>query len=154
VPPALDLAREAALQKAALEMIGAGLLESAKDVSEGGLAVTLAKAGFAANIGVDVSLESEALPLECALFGEDATRIVLSCDAANVPKIREIAIRYGLSAKAIGTTTDGKLQVNVDGQTAIAAPVSRLKESWSNALVKALHVETAEELVPQILEKS
>ncbi len=154
LPPALDLVQEAALQKATLEMIQAGLLESAKDASEGGIAVTLAEAGFAANIGVDVTLDAQALPLECVLFGEEATRILLSCDAANVSRIREIAIRYGLSAKAIGTTTDGHLRVNVDGHTAIASPVFRLKESWSSALVKALHVDTAEELVPQILEKS
>ena len=154
LPPALDLAKEAALQKAMLEMIQSGLVESAKDVSEGGIAVTLAEAGFAAAVGADVSLESEGLPLECVLFGEDASRIVLSCDTANVSKIREIAIRYGLSAKQIGTTTHGELRISVDGQTAITGAVSRLKDSWANALVKALHVETAEELVPQILEKS
>ncbi len=154
LPPALDLTQEAALQKATLEMIQAGLVESAKDVSEGGIAVTIAEAGFAADAGADVSLESKGLPLECVLFGEDASRIVLSCDPTNVSRIREIAIRYGLSAKAIGTTTDGELRINVDGQMAIAGAVSRLKESWATALVKALHVETAEELVPQILEKS
>src|SRR5512146_2465578 len=115
LPPARDLAKEAAVQKATLEMIQAGLVESAKDVSEGGIAVTVAEAGFVAGIGADVSLESEGFPLECVLFGEDATRILLSCGAANVSRIREIAIRYGLSAKAIGTTTDGELRISVDG---------------------------------------
>ena len=154
LPPALDLAQEAALQKALLEMIQAGLVGSAKDISEGGIAVTLAEAGFSGDVGADVKLDSQGLPLECVLFGEDASRIVLSCDLANVSRIQEIALRYDLSAKEIGTTTDGELRVNVDGQTAITAPVSRLKEVWSSALAKALHVETAEELVPQILEKS
>ena len=50
-PPSLELEKEAALQKAIVEMIDAGLLESAKDCSEGGLAVTLAECGFAHGIG-------------------------------------------------------------------------------------------------------
>jgi hypothetical protein len=71
-----------------------------------------------------------------------------------VSQISEIALRYGLQAQTIGKTTQDKLQVNVDGRTVIAGPVSRLKESWASALVKALHVETPEQLVPQVLEKS
>jgi len=154
LPPALDLAKEAQLQKALLEMIEVGLVESAKDVSEGGLAVTLAEAGFVAGIGATVDLQSEGLPLECVLFGEDASRVLISADAANASRIQEIALRYGLQAQAIGTTTEDKLQVSVDGQTAVSGAVSRLKDGWSSALIKALHVETPEVLVPQVLERS
>jgi phosphoribosylformylglycinamidine synthase II len=154
LPPALDLAKEVSLQKALLEMIQAGLVESAKDVSEGGIAVTLAEAGFSAELGAEVDLQSEGLPLECVLFSEDASRILLSCDAANVSRISEIALRYGLQARVVGKTTEDKLQISVDGRTVIAGPVSRFKESWASALVKALHVETAERLVPRVLEKS
>ena len=154
LPPALDLAKEAQLQKALLEMIEVGLVESAKDVSEGGLAVTLAEAGFVAGIGATVDLQSEGLPLECVLFGEDASRVLISADAANASRIQEIALRYGLQAQAIGTTTEDKLQVSVDGQMAVSGAVSRLKDGWSSALIKALHVETPEVLVPQVLERS
>jgi len=154
LPPALDLSKEVSLQKALLEMIQAGLVESAKDISEGGIAVTTAEAGFSAELGAEIELKSEGLPLECVLFGEDASRILLSCDAVNVSQISEIALRYGLQAQTIGKTTQDKLQVNVDGRTVIAGPVSRFKESWASALVKALHVETPEQLVPQVLEKS
>src|SRR5271169_851388 len=57
-PPALELEREAALQKAVVEMIGAGLVESAHDCSEGGIAVTLAESSFANGVGVRVNLAS------------------------------------------------------------------------------------------------
>jgi phosphoribosylformylglycinamidine synthase len=154
LPPALDLAKEVALQRALLEMIRAGLVESAKDISEGGIAVTVAEAGFASGVGAELKLESHGLPLECVLFGEDASRVVISSDTANVSKIQKIALRYGLLAQAIGTTTEDKLQVNVDGRTVVAGPVSRFRESWATALVKALHAETPEQLVPQVLEKS
>ena len=50
-PPALELAREAALQRALVEMIGAGLVESAHDCSEGGIAVTLSESAFAKGVG-------------------------------------------------------------------------------------------------------
>ncbi|HEX6881006.1 MAG TPA: AIR synthase-related protein, partial [Terriglobales bacterium] len=128
--------------------------ESAKDVSEGGLAVTVAEAGFSAGVGAELKLESQGLPLECVLFGEDASRIVISCDAASASRIREIALRYGLQAQSIGVTKQDKLTVSVDGRTVIGAPVSQLKESWASALQKALHVDTPEQLVPQVLEKS
>src|ERR1700726_3871037 len=55
-PPALELEREAALQKAVVEMIGAGLVDSAHDCSEGGIAVTLAESALAKGVGLKVNL--------------------------------------------------------------------------------------------------
>ena len=60
-PPALELEKEAALQKAIVQMIDEGLVESAKDCTEGGLAVTVAECGFARGIGAQVDLESGGL---------------------------------------------------------------------------------------------
>src|SRR5271165_1531270 len=79
-PPALELEKEAALQKAIVEMISSGLLASAKDCSEGGLAVTLSECGFARGIGTEVDLASGGLVPDFVLFGEDASRILISCD--------------------------------------------------------------------------
>src|SRR5690242_8586848 len=78
-PPELELEREAALQKALIEIIQAGLVESAHDCSDGGLAVTLAESGFAKSIGAKVKLPGSELPAEFVLFGEDPSRVVLSC---------------------------------------------------------------------------
>ena len=61
-------------------MIDAGLVESAKDCSEGGLAVTVAECGFARGIGAQVDLSSDGLVPEFVLFGEDASRVLISCD--------------------------------------------------------------------------
>ncbi len=72
-------------------MIGAGLLESAKDCSEGGLAVTLAECGFAHGIGARVDLSSDGLVPEFVLFGEDASRVLISCDPQNVERIQQVA---------------------------------------------------------------
>jgi phosphoribosylformylglycinamidine synthase len=153
-PPALELEKEAALQKAIVEMINQGLIDSAKDCSEGGLAVTLAECGFAAGIGARVALNSSGLVPEFVLFGEDASRILISCDPQKVGRIQQVAADFGLSAQAIGDTILEKLEIRVDGIVAAAAAVSQLRDVWACALERALHVETEERLVPETLQKS
>ncbi len=153
-PPSLELEKEAALQKAVVEMIGAGLLESAKDCSEGGLAVTLAECGFANGIGAQVDLSSHELVPEFVLFGEDASRVLISCDPQNVQRIQQVAGKFGLSAEPIGDTGPDQLEIQVDGKVSVKASVSELREAWANALERALHVETEERLVPSTLQKS
>jgi phosphoribosylformylglycinamidine synthase len=153
-PPALDLDKEAALQKAMIEMIDHGLIASAKDCSEGGLAVTLAECCFAYGTGAQVDLTSHRLVPEFVLFGEDASRILISCDPQNVGGIQQVAHKYSLSAEQIGSTISGKLEIAIDGEAAVAAEVSELKQEWAGALAKALHVETEERLVPATLQKS
>ena len=153
-PPALEIEREAALQKAIIEMIDAGLVESAKDCAEGGVAVVLAKCGFEHGIGCEVDLNSDGLLPEFVLFGEDGSRILVSCDLKNVERIKEVAVQYALSAEHIGQTAPDNVQIKVDGETAIAAGISELKETWSGALERALHLQTEERLVTAVLQRS
>jgi len=79
-PPELDLEKEAALQKAVVELIQRSLVDSVHDCSDGGLAVALAEKTFPKGVGARVNLLSGGLPAQFVLFGEDASRIVLSCD--------------------------------------------------------------------------
>src|SRR5437588_2309810 len=95
-PPELDLEREAALQKGLVEMIRAGLVESAHDCSSGGLGVALAEPAFVNGIGLRVDVASHGLPAEFALFGEDASRVVMSCDPAQLAGIKQVAAKPGL----------------------------------------------------------
>jgi len=153
-PPALELEQEAALQKAVVEMIKAGLVESAKDCSEGGIAVTVAECSFANGIGAEVDISSNGLVREFLLFGEDASRVLISCDPKNVSRIQQIAVQYGLSAEQIGRTVPEQLEIRVDGVTAAKADVSELQDAWAGALERALHVETEERPVPGSLQRS
>src|SRR5207253_906812 len=113
-PPSLELEREAALQKALVEMIGAGLVESAHDCSDGGLGVALAECCFAGDLGANVELNAELAP-EHVLFGEDASRVVLSCDPGKVERIQQIAVKYGVAADRIGETTQPQFTVVLNG---------------------------------------
>jgi phosphoribosylformylglycinamidine synthase len=99
-PPALELEKEAALQSCLLELAGQGLLDSAHDCSDGGLAVAVAESGFPREIGATLNLVSDGLPPEYLLFGEDASRIVISCDPENLGRIQQTAIKWRVGARS------------------------------------------------------
>jgi phosphoribosylformylglycinamidine synthase len=153
-PPALELEKEAALQKCMAALAREGLLESAHDCSDGGLAVALAECGFEATVGARIDLSSRELAAEVVLFAEDASRMVISCDPAKRQRIQEIAVEYGVAADLIGETVPEKFEVRLDGKIVASAPVSELKQVWEQALPRALHVESREHLVPEVLQKS
>jgi phosphoribosylformylglycinamidine synthase subunit PurL len=153
-PPALELEKEAALQKCVVELVRQGLLESAHDCSEGGLAVALAESAFPNGVGARVELRANDLAVEFVLFGEDASRILISCASNHAGQIQELAVKYDISADVLGETIPDKIEIVVDGRPVVAAAVSELKDAWAGALERALHVEVAEVLVPSVLEKS
>jgi phosphoribosylformylglycinamidine synthase subunit PurL len=141
-PPALELEREAALQRAIVEMISAGLIESAHDCSEGGIAVTLAESAFANGVGVNVSLVSLGLPPEFVLFGEDASRIVISCDRKDMLRIQQVATKHGVSAEEIGETVPNQVEIRLDRRVVVSASVSEMRETYEGALEAALRSES------------
>ena len=137
-PPELELEQEAALQKAVVEMIRLELLDSAHDCSEGGIAVALAEKAFPKQVGARLNLASGGLFAEHALFGEDSSRIVVSCDPGHVARIKEVAAKHGVSADVIGETIPQTFEVSLDGTVVIQTPVSELEESYESALQAAL----------------
>ena len=162
VPPALDLKQEAALQKCLRELIKDHAIESAHDCSEGGLAVALAEASFVRSksgaalpyTGAEVDLNSNGIFAEGVLFGEAASRVVISCDPKKASIIQQTAVKWGVRADRVGRTIPEKLVVSIDGRQAVSAKVSDLRQVWDTALLKALHVDAPEHLVPEVLQKS
>jgi phosphoribosylformylglycinamidine synthase subunit PurL len=140
-PPALELKKEAALQRALLEMIGSGLVDSAHDCSEGGLALALAESSFGAGIGCTVDLALHDLPAEFVLFGEDASRILVSCDPKQVAGIQQIAGEHGISADQIGETVAGQLKIRIDGQVVLSARTDDLGMTYEGALQSTLRTD-------------
>jgi phosphoribosylformylglycinamidine synthase len=140
-PPELDLEKEAALQKAIIELIHEGVVDSAHDCSEGGLTVTLAEKAFPNAVGLTATLASNGLPAEFVLFGEDASRIVVSCDPMNVPRIKQVAVKYGLFTDEVGKTGGERLEIELDGKTVVSASLAELNDVYETALEKALRTE-------------
>jgi phosphoribosylformylglycinamidine synthase len=128
-----------------VEIINSGMSESVHDCSEGGIAVNLAESAMARGVGARVNLVSRELPAEFVLFGEDASRIVISCDRDNLSGIQQVAVKYGLSADVIGETSSQALEIAVDGRAVVSATISELRDEYENALERALRTE---ELVP------
>ena len=140
-PPELNLERESALQKGLVEMIQAGLVESAHDCSSGGLAVALAEPAFVNEIGLRVDVASHGLPAEFALFGEDASRVVMSCDPAQLAGIKQVAAKYGLAVDVLGETISDQIEMKLDGRVVVSASVAELREVYESALESALRTE-------------
>src|SRR5579883_1457957 len=139
--PVLDLEKEAALQRGLVEMIQAGLVESAHDCSSGGLAVALVEPAFPRGIGLRVDVASHGLPAEFALFGEDASRVVLACDPGRLSGIQQVAAKHGLAVDVLGATAPGSVEIKLDGRLVISAPVDQLSEVYESALERALRTE-------------
>jgi phosphoribosylformylglycinamidine synthase len=137
----LDLKAERALQDVLQKLAAEGLLLSARDVAEGGIATALAKMVFARGLGAEVELISAGLPAECVLFAEDATRVLLTCAPTKVKAIEEIAVKYGLNAQAIGRTTSRNFTVRIDGTAVIDGEAEVFRQSWRQALETALQPE-------------
>jgi phosphoribosylformylglycinamidine synthase len=137
-PPALELDREAALQKAIVEMAQADVLDSAHDISEGGIAVTLAECAFEKGIGFQANLPALDFPAESVLFGEDASRIIVSCDPQHLGRIKSIAGKHGLFADQVGQTVAGQCEIRLDGKVAISAKVSELRSAYEDVIERIL----------------
>jgi len=137
-PPALELDREAALQKAIVEMAQADVLDSAHDISEGGIAVTLAECAFEKGIGFQANLPALDFPAESVLFGEDASRIIVSCDPQHLGRIKSIAGKHGLFADQVGQTVAGQCEIRLDGKVAISAKVSELRSAYEGVIERIL----------------
>ncbi len=140
-PPELDLEKEAALQKAVVELIQSGMVDSVHDCSEGGLAVALAEKSFPKGIGARVNLASGELFPEFVLFGEDASRIVISCDHGQVARIKEVAGKHGIGAEVIGETIPETLEISIDGTAVVSSTVTELNQAYESALELALRTD-------------
>jgi len=140
-PPDLDLEKEATLQRALVAIIQAGLVESAHDCADGGLAVALVECSLPAGVGLSVRLPKPQAALDCLLFAEDASRVVLSCDPIHLPRIQQVAEEYGVIADVLGETGSDRVQITVDEQLVISASVPELREAYEGALESALRAE-------------
>jgi phosphoribosylformylglycinamidine synthase len=142
--PKLDLDRELAVQKACLEAAEAGLLLSAHDCSDGGLAVTLAESCFSSlgrdAIGAEVELKGEIGPT-ALLFSESPSRIVISFDAAETSAVQDIAERNSAPFAIIGRVGGSDLKITVDGTEVVVKNVSELEEVWRTSLSSKLQAE-------------
>jgi phosphoribosylformylglycinamidine synthase len=138
-PPAIDLAAEKRLIDCLVALAAAGAAESAHDVSDGGLAVTLAESCFATKgLGASVSLGENA-SAEYALFGEHGARCVVSAAPANLAAVLATARQYNVSARELGKVTgNAVLRIEIQWHAAIDSTLDDLRDVWANSLEHAI----------------
>lgn len=133
-PPKLDLDVEKKLQTSLLAAIQGGLIESAHDLSEGGLAVGLAEccisgAGLGASVNVTTKLRGD-----IALFSESQSRVIVSCKPAKADALQMHFVENGVPVSKIGTVGGRKLQVALNGGTVIEKDIESLENTWKDAI--------------------
>jgi len=143
VPPSIDLAAERALQSLVVQLALEGLLRSAADCSDGGIAVALAESCFDTDgVGAEASIpavgvgSSSTVDEAAALFGESASRVLISVTSDDVTTVLETAAAAGVPARVVGQTGGNLLRIAVGGRMAIDMPVLELERAWSTAIEK------------------
>jgi phosphoribosylformylglycinamidine synthase II len=139
MPPKLDLAREAALQRLLIDGAAAGLIRSAHDCAEGGLAVTVAESCFDSSLGVDVDVAgvaSDAVKSRdiATLFGESASRVVVSVSAERASELLSMAAAVDVPAIRIGVVGGDRIRISVDGGRLLDESLVAAEQVWSMAI--------------------
>jgi len=146
--PHLDLNLELAVQAACLRAAEAGLLKSAHDCSDGGLAVALAESCFSSlnrrRVGADISLEAPDSSLQSPaslLFSESPSRIIISFAESDREEVERIAAAAGAPFTILGTVGSTRLRIESDGEEVMNAPVKELEHAWRSSLEQKLQAE-------------
>ncbi|WP_293781389.1 phosphoribosylformylglycinamidine synthase subunit PurL [uncultured Aeromicrobium sp.] len=126
LPPAVDLEAERRLAALMVDAAKASIVESAHDLSDGGLAVAVAEAAFAGGTGATLHLDDPFVEL----FSESSARVLVAVPEDSHEEFVSLAERHGVEFASIGRT--GGEQIVVDGQFAI--DVARLRDAWRSTL--------------------
>ena len=144
-PPFLNMDTEKAVQACVLELIHGGVIRSAHDCSDGGLAVALAESCMSApdlKLGAVVRLSAGRVRKDALLFGESQSRVVLSADPAHRQAILDEAARRGVPAAVIGTVSGDRLVISTGEEASsvkvIDTPVGVLHDRWAFSLERTL----------------
>ncbi|OAB44622.1 phosphoribosylformylglycinamidine synthase subunit PurL [Paenibacillus antarcticus] len=132
-PPALDLQVEKKLLASVLGAIQSGLVQSAHDLSEGGLSVAVAESCISGGVGAQVHIETD-LRSDFALFSESQSRILLSATPEKAEQLKNYIEGHGVPVVNIGTVGGSNLVLDINGKNALNESVEALKQVWKDAI--------------------
>jgi phosphoribosylformylglycinamidine synthase len=141
-PPPLDIDAEADLHILLGLLADRQLISSARDLSDGGIAVALAQAAFPLGIGATVEQDVSLMvhPL-FGFFAEPASTMIVTTAPVHVAAIEKLAGEYSFFTARIGSTGGSRLEISVYGDTLIFARLADLRAPWATALEATLHSE-------------
>lgn len=131
--PDINLEKESSLQKAALKAIQEGIISSAHDCSDGGLAIALAESCISGGKGAYVNLKFD-IRTDALLFGESQSRILISLKPEYLDKLFVICESFGVPCQVIGTVCGDRLNVDVNGNKVVQLPIEEMKDKWEDTI--------------------
>jgi phosphoribosylformylglycinamidine synthase len=151
-PPYISVKSESQLHNCISKLATEGLVTSAFDISDGGVAVALARACLKNSVGVKAEIIPIAdAPAVCALFGEQANVAVITCSVNNQSRVEEVVESFeDLSTAKIGLTAEKEFEIRVFPEIAMEKDGVRIRTSLEDlysAYSGALEAQIAEELV-------
>jgi phosphoribosylformylglycinamidine synthase len=142
--PVLDLAAELAVQTACLRAADAGLLRSAHDCADGGLAIALAECCFSSLnrelFGADIDLTGD-YDVNTRLFSESPSRIIISFDESVLGDIEVIVAAAGCPMTLLGNVGADRLRIESDGEEVVQLDVAEMESAWRSSLKNRLQAE-------------
>jgi phosphoribosylformylglycinamidine synthase II len=158
-PPRVDLKLEVDAQNAVRDLIREGLVKSAHDCSEGGLAVALAECCFnpSGRLGADVDCSRRPVDgagashgdAATALFNESQSRIVASVAPGNLEKTMSMLRARDVAFQHLGKVGGDDLCIRASDET-FRWPISDLYDDWFNAILRAVASDSATERIPSL----
>ena len=147
--PHVDLVHEIKVQNAVRDLIREGLVKSAHDCSEGGLAVAVAECCFNPEklLGAEINLKAADTPATTVLFDESQSRIVISVARADLEKTVSLLREQGVLFQELGEVGGDTLSIRVNGET-FRWQVADLYDDWWNAIRRT--VEDERERIPSL----
>ncbi|MEO6051699.1 MAG: phosphoribosylformylglycinamidine synthase subunit PurL [Pyrinomonadaceae bacterium] len=138
--PQIDLEQEKLVQGTVLRLANEMLLSSAHDCSDGGLAVAIAESGFSSlgrkAVGAEINIENTGLSTESLLFGESPSRIVISCTAANLGRVKEAV--GDCAFEVMGNVGGDMINIGINNSVVINANLADVERAWRDSLKKRL----------------
>ena len=141
MPPQIDLEEEKRIQEFCLEAISLGIVRSAHDVSEGGLALCVAECcflneqKFGCNLGLKDEFRTDAL-----LFGETQSRAVISTQSQNLPKLLDLAKKTKVKAAIIGQTGGMRLVIRHLEKEVMNVSLEEAYQLWKGTLPEVFKI--------------
>jgi phosphoribosylformylglycinamidine synthase subunit PurL len=150
-PPRIDLEHEIKVQTAVRDLIRGGLVKSAHDCSEGGLAVALAECCFNPEkiFAAEIDLKAGDTPAATVLFNESQSRIVISVTRENLDNTIAILRERGVPFQQLGKVGGDQLRIQLNGEK-FAWPIADLFDDWWNSIRGFAESDSSTERIPSL----
>jgi phosphoribosylformylglycinamidine synthase len=139
--PKVNLKKEKMLFRSLLRILRSGRVESAHDISKGGLAVALAEMSVQGRKGVTLDLERiprKTSRIDNLFFSESRSRFIIETRPKNSARTVSSFKRLGIPAARIGTVTDNGIEFLSKGQSIITIPLAEASRAWSETIPRAM----------------